>query len=319
MMRMASPGPGNGCRHTIASGRPRSAPSARTSSLNSVRSGSIERELQVVRQPAHVVVGLDVRGAGAAAGLHHVGVERALHQELDVPLGVDLARRRLEDPDELASDDLPLLLRVGHAGERGEEPVGRVDHVQPDAGRRHVVLLDLLGLAGAQQPMVDEDAGELIPDGPVHERRGDRRVDPAGESADHLAVADLRPDRRDLLVDDAGRGPGRRDAGDVVQEALEHPLPVRRVHHLGVELHPGPAAGRSSNAATGARSLRAVTMNPSGATVTQSPWLIQTVCSEGSAASSVPGSITARSVAPNSRWPVCATSPPRARAMAWNP
>ena len=48
-----------------------------------------QRELQVVRQPADVVVGLDVRGAGAAAGLDHVRVERALHQELDVA-----ARRR---------------------------------------------------------------------------------------------------------------------------------------------------------------------------------------------------------------------------------
>jgi hypothetical protein len=49
-------------------------------------------------------------GAGAAAGLHHVGVQGALHQEFDVALLVDLPRGRLEDPDELATDDLPLLL-----------------------------------------------------------------------------------------------------------------------------------------------------------------------------------------------------------------
>jgi len=39
-MRMARPGPGNGWRPTKASGRPSSRPKARTSSLNSSRSGS---------------------------------------------------------------------------------------------------------------------------------------------------------------------------------------------------------------------------------------------------------------------------------------
>ena len=40
-----------------------------------------ELELQVLGQPADVVVGLDRRRAGAAAGLDHVGVERALDEE----------------------------------------------------------------------------------------------------------------------------------------------------------------------------------------------------------------------------------------------
>ena len=123
MMRMARPGPGNGWRQTIASGRPSSAPSARTSSLKSVRSGSTSVELQVVGQAADVVVRLDVGRAGAAAGLHDVGVKRALHQELDVAVGGDVAGGRLEDPDELAPDDLALLLGVGDPGQRAEEAV----------------------------------------------------------------------------------------------------------------------------------------------------------------------------------------------------
>ena len=73
--------------------------------------------------------------------------------------------------------------------------------LQPDAGRRDVVLLDLLGLARPQQPVVDEDAGELVADGPVHQRRRDRRVDAAGQPADHLrrrrpAPGSRRPARR---------------------------------------------------------------------------------------------------------------------------
>ena len=82
-----------------------------------------------------------------------------------------------------------------------------------------------------------------------------------------------------------------------------------------------PASRRStsSNAATGAPEDEAVVVNPSGAAVTPSPWLIQTGCSAGMSPCSRPGSVTCRSVRPYSRSPVCATVPPSAEAMSWNP
>ena len=55
----------------------------------------------------------------------------------------------------------------------------------------------LLALALAHQPGVDEHARELRADGPVHERGGHRRVDPAGEAADGPARADLLADGGD--------------------------------------------------------------------------------------------------------------------------
>ena len=70
----------------------------------------------------------------------------------------------------------------------------------------------------------------------------------------------------DLLVDDVGLGPGRPAAGDVVQEVPQHLLPVRGVHHLGVELHAGQAAARRPRTRRPARpSVEAVTVKPSGA------------------------------------------------------
>ena len=158
-------------------------------------------ELEVVGQAADVVVGLDVGGAGAAAGLDDVGVERALHEEADLLAAAsarvadDLGLGGLEDPDELAADDLALLLGVADPGERVEEALLGVDDVQVDAGGGHEVALDLLGLALAQQPVVDEDAGEPVADRALHEGRGDRGVDAAGEAADRPAVADLGADR----------------------------------------------------------------------------------------------------------------------------
>src|SRR5690606_3831947 len=113
----------------------------------------------------------------AATGLDDVGVERALDEELDLlvgaGLGDDLPRGLLEDADELPADDLPLRLRVAHPGERGEELLGGVDDLEVDPRRGDEVLLDLLGLTGAQESVVDEDARELVADGLLDERRGD--------------------------------------------------------------------------------------------------------------------------------------------------
>ena len=96
-----------------------------------------------------------------------------------------------------------------------------VDDLERDPGRGDEVALDLLGLALTQQPVVDEHAGELVADRTLHERGRDRRVHPAGETADDALAADLRADRVDLLVDDVGGGPGRLEPGDVVEEVLE--------------------------------------------------------------------------------------------------
>ena len=124
----------------------------------------------------------------------------------------------------------PMILRFSSGSVTPASAVrnafGRVHHVQLDPGRGHEVLLDLLGLALAQQPVVDEHAGQPGADGPLHQRRGDRRVHAAGQPADRAAVADLRADALDLLLDDAARRPGRAGSPRRVQEPAQH-LPCR--------------------------------------------------------------------------------------------
>ncbi len=75
----------------------------------------------------------------------------------------------------------------------------------------------------------------------------------------------------------------------------------------------------SSNAATGDPGDVASTAKPSGARWTESPWLIHTACMAGEPRRSVPSRATVTDVEPYSRIPVRPTSPPRARAIAWNP
>ena len=71
------------------------------------------------------------------------------------------------------------------------------------AKRRH----DTLRLVLPKEAVIDEDTGELVAHRPVDEERGDRRVDTAGEAAEHVLRADLRPDPLHLLVDHGSGGP----------------------------------------------------------------------------------------------------------------
>ena len=191
MIRMARPGPGNGWRMDHRLRQAQLQPDRADLVLEQVAQRLDELEAQVGRQPADVVMGLDLLGGlrlGRGA-LDDVGVERALGQEVDAAgLALDLGGLLLEHPDELVADDLALLLRVLDPGQAGEEALARVDHHEVHAQ----VLLERraqqLRLLLAHQPVVDVDARQPVADGAMDERRGDGRVDAARQRADDLAV-----------------------------------------------------------------------------------------------------------------------------------
>ena len=98
--------------------------------------------------------------------------------------------------------------------------------------------LDLLALVQPEQAVIDEDAGELVADRAVDQRRRDRRVHAAGESADDALVgADQLADPGDLGLDEVARRPVGRAAADLEEEVGEDLAAARRVRHLGMELH----------------------------------------------------------------------------------
>ena len=141
----------------------------------------------------------------------------------------------------------PMILRfasgsVTPASAARKRSLG-LDDLELDAGGLDEVPLDLVGLALAEEPVVDEHAGEAVTDGPLHEGGGHGGVDAARQPAHHPLVADRGRDLRDLLLDDAGHRPGGLQAGDVEEEVLEHGLALLGVEHLGVELHAGRPAG----------------------------------------------------------------------------
>ena len=192
-MRTARPGPGKGCRSTISSGRPSARPTARTSSLNRKFSGSTSSKLHVVRQAADVVVGLDLDRRLGVLGraLDHVGVERALGQEVERP---GLRRLRASKTRTNVSPiDLALLLRVGR-----RRPAGRGSARWRRRRRacmpkwRAKTSCTSSASPSAQQAVVDEDRRQLVADRAVDQRRRDRGIDAAAEAEQHPAVADLR-------------------------------------------------------------------------------------------------------------------------------
>ena len=219
----------------------------------------------------------------------------------------------------------PMILRLVSGSETPARALrnrsGLVGDVELDAGGGDEVAFHLLGFALAQQPVVHEDAGQLVADGALHQRGGHGGVDAAGQSADDPGVADLLADPLHLLFDNVARGPVGLQPGAVEEEVLQHLLAVVRVLDLRVPLHAEQALvlvgeGRDRRPAVLAR-----TSKPSGARWTLSPWLIQAFWCVGT--SGQDGTALADggdvSVAPYSRSPVWATLPPRAAAMAWKP
>ena len=103
----------------------------------------------------------------------------------------------------------PMILRLPSGSvtpeSASQEPVGDVDGDQVGAGGGDEIALHLRPLAGAQQTVVDEHAGQPVADGALHQRRGHRGVDPAGQPADRPAVADLVADLLDERVGDVRR------------------------------------------------------------------------------------------------------------------
>ena len=98
-------------------------------------------------------------------------------------------------------------------------------------------------LVQAQQAMVDEDAGELVADGAVDQRRGDAGIDTAGQAEDDLLVADLLADRPPPPRRRGRASPSRAGRRQMSQhEALEQRPALHRVRDLGMELHAVVAA-----------------------------------------------------------------------------
>ena len=201
-------------------------------------------ELHPQRQPTHVVVALDGLARSLhAAGLDHVGVERALNEPVHTAGFFGDARCLVvEDGDELRADDFSLFLRLRHSCELAQETLARVHGNDLQAKFFAQIFLDVDEFVLAQNAVVDEDARQLISDGAMHQHRRHRRIHATGEAADDVPAADLLANRGHGGFDKACRGPVAACPADVKDKVSDDLRPQGRVMNLGVKLHRPDAA-----------------------------------------------------------------------------
>jgi hypothetical protein len=100
---------------------------------------------------------------------------------------------------------------------------------------------NLFGFTLAQQPVIDKHAGQAITDRLVNDQRRYRRVDPAGEGADHPSVTDLITHPRNRFGNETRRLPVAATSADTKREIAQHVAPETGMHHFGMELDAIPA------------------------------------------------------------------------------
>src|SRR5213594_1758107 len=166
-------------------------------------------------------------------GLDYVGVKRALRQKLRLARALACG---LEDLDEGFADDFAFALGIGYAAQLFQEERRSVLVLELDVKVAAEDLLHDFRFAGAEQPVVDENAGELVADGLVQERGGEARIHAARQAEQDALRADLGADGLDGLVDVAAHGPFLPAAADAVDKVAEDFLAARRVRDFGMKL-----------------------------------------------------------------------------------
>src|SRR5437016_528435 len=197
-------------------------------------------ELHLLRQAAYVVVSLDgLRRATHTARFDYIGIERSLHQPLDLadqpfnPVGF-----AIEDLDEFVANELAFLFRIDHTGELGQEALAGIYGHQVQAQFLFQRLLDFLEFVFAQHAVVDEHTGKPLAERAMHQRRSYGRIDSSRESADGAAL--LACGLFDLVngfVDEMLWCPVGARAADVVNKVSQQIGPQLGVMYFRMELY----------------------------------------------------------------------------------
>ena len=155
---------------------------------------------------------------------------------------LELARLVGKHIDEGLADRFALRLRLVEALERRVELLRRARNGEVETEVLCEHLLDLLRLAVAKEPVVDEDAVKPRPYRLVEKNCRNGRVNAARKTEDNLVVANLVLHFFDRVFDPRRELPVGVRAADVKYEVRDDLLAVFGVHDLGVELDAEEAA-----------------------------------------------------------------------------
>jgi hypothetical protein len=164
----------------------------------------------------------DLRPESRGGALDHVRVERPLGEELDRSV---LPGLLFEHGDEFRADDLAFPFGIGDAFELLEEALARVDHGELELALLAELARHLFGLALAQQTVVHQHALEPAADRPMAQGGHHGAVDAARETAQNVAVSDLRANVRDGPPQEPLHAPPALELRDAEQEVWMTRLP----------------------------------------------------------------------------------------------
>lgn len=123
-------------------------------------------------------------------------------------LSLDLAGFLLEDIDELATNELALLLGVVDTLQASQEFLGSINNGKVDTELLLENVLDDSALVQAHAAVVDQDGVETVADSLGHHLGSNGRVDTTADSTQDLASrANQVADTGDLLANELRHGP----------------------------------------------------------------------------------------------------------------
>ena len=177
---------------------------------------------------------LDHGTLAAQTALHHVGIDGALSEKIDL---ADLFCLGFKDADELLADDLALALGVCYPCQLVQENLLRVDPTDIHMKLTLHHLFHLITLVQPQQAVVHKDAGQPVTHCLLQQGSGNGAVYAAGQGQQNAFAADFLPALPQGSVHIGFHGPLLGEAADAVEEILQDFGAILRVHHLRVELH----------------------------------------------------------------------------------
>ena len=134
-------------------------------------------------------------------------------------------------------DQTTLLLRIGDTLEILEEILRSIDHAQIDVEMTAERALHEFTFVLSEQTVVHEDAGELIADRACQQGGHHGGVDATRQTADHPTITDLGLHSGTFRFHEFAHLPASGTTADAEEEVSQNVDAVRRVRHLGVELH----------------------------------------------------------------------------------
>jgi biotin-(acetyl-CoA carboxylase) ligase len=159
-------------------------------------------------------------------------VESALQEPLDLSstLGLDLAGLLLKHIDELATDELALLLGIVLTLQASQEFLAGIDNGKVDAKLLLQDFLDNFALVQTHASVIDQNGVETVTDSLSHKAGSNSRVHTTADSTQDLTGrANEVTDACDLLANELGHGPALLGTANADSKILKELAALRSV------------------------------------------------------------------------------------------